>query len=160
MSWTWARLRIYGCGGSVGAGNSGVILSQFCEDLPGPFRERKCRHSPALRAFQYGVVMAYRAVTKPVEGTILTVAGNGQRRQKGLKENPSLVELLEVVVQAGWDAWSGQRNSCLPEGGVVVPVGAVLLSLKASSKLPGVKHYLHRRNFRSLQPGESAGCWR
>jgi DAK2 domain fusion protein YloV len=111
-------------GALMGArGNSGVILSQFLRGLARGLAGKESAGIPQLaRAFQYGVVMAYRAVTKPVEGTILTVAREMARGgKKASKENPSLVELLEVVVQAGWDALerTTEQLPALKEAGVV-----------------------------------------
>ena len=65
-------------------GNSGVILAQLfrgiARGLAGKEEASSCEIG---KAFQYGVLYAYRAVAQPVEGTILTVAkgvARGARR--------------------------------------------------------------------------------
>jgi DAK2 domain fusion protein YloV len=56
-------------------GNSGVILSQLFRGFAKAVAESEAVDSVKLAAaFQSGVDMAYKAVVKPVEGTILTVA--------------------------------------------------------------------------------------
>ena len=63
-------------GAIMGArGNSGVILSQIIHGLAKGLHGKKtatCRQMS--KAFQYGILYAYRAITTPVEGTILSVA--------------------------------------------------------------------------------------
>lgn len=55
-------------------GNSGVILSQlfrgFCKNIES---ESEINSKLLAESFQAGVETAYKAVMKPVEGTILTV---------------------------------------------------------------------------------------
>ncbi|MBR5858425.1 MAG: DAK2 domain-containing protein, partial [Clostridia bacterium] len=55
-------------------GNSGVIVSQFfrglCESL---YDKETADFCELVSAFENGVVSAYKSVSKPVEGTILTV---------------------------------------------------------------------------------------
>lgn len=56
-------------------GNSGVILAQLLRGIArGLANKEQVSLSELSKAFQYGVVYAYKAVSKPVEGTILTVA--------------------------------------------------------------------------------------
>lgn len=56
-------------------GNSGVILSQIFRGIArGLSGKEQASSSEISKAFQYGVLYAYRSVSKPVEGTILTVA--------------------------------------------------------------------------------------
>ena len=63
-------------GAIMGArGNSGVILSQIIHGISRGLRGKKTASGTQMgKAFQYGILYAYRAVTKPVEGTILSVA--------------------------------------------------------------------------------------
>ena len=56
-------------------GNSGVILSQILRGIARGLAGKDQAGSAALgKSFQYGVLYAYRAVSRPVEGTILSVA--------------------------------------------------------------------------------------
>ena len=56
-------------------GNSGVILSQLFRGFSKAFEKKEFINSVEFaQAFQSGVETAYKAVMKPVEGTILTVA--------------------------------------------------------------------------------------
>ncbi len=55
-------------------GNSGVILSQFFKGFFGPLLDQEACGPPDLvTAFQQATEAAYRAVGKPVEGTMLSV---------------------------------------------------------------------------------------
>ena len=62
-------------GALLGArGNSGVILSQFFAGLGRSFRDTSEADTPHVaQAFQNGADAAYKAVSNPTEGTILTV---------------------------------------------------------------------------------------
>jgi len=111
-------------GALMGArGNSGVILSQFFRGIARGFAGRERAGIPQVaRAFQYGVVMAYRDVSKPVEGTILTVAREmAKGGKKAAKEGSSLGELLEAAVEAGRIALerTTEQLPALKEAGVV-----------------------------------------
>lgn len=58
-------------------GNSGVILSQFFDGIAAGFEGLETADAKDIgRAFRKGVRRAYRAVMKPAEGTILTVASD------------------------------------------------------------------------------------
>ncbi|MEW6546332.1 MAG: DAK2 domain-containing protein [Bacillota bacterium] len=69
-------------GSLLGArGNSGVILSQIFRGLARTFEGKREADGLDLGlALQEGVQAAYRAVVRPVEGTILTVAREAARR--------------------------------------------------------------------------------
>ena len=69
-------------GSMLGArGNSGVILSQIFRGFARSFEGKKEADGLDLGlALQEGVQAAYRAVVRPVEGTILTVAREAARR--------------------------------------------------------------------------------
>ena len=119
-------------GALMGArGNSGVILSQFLRGIArGLSGKERAGARQLAKAFQYGVVLAYRAVTKPVEGTILTVAREMARGgKKASREDPSLGELFEVVVEAGKKALerTTEQLPVLKEAGVVDSGGCGLV---------------------------------
>src|SRR6266542_2096675 len=69
-------MRAVAQGAVMGArGNSGVILSQIVAGLARGMEGAESVDGPALaRSLMEGATTAYRAVTRPVEGTILTVA--------------------------------------------------------------------------------------
>ncbi|MBA4494754.1 DAK2 domain-containing protein [Paenactinomyces guangxiensis] len=81
-------------------GNSGVILSQLFRGFAKAVSDKSVINPRQLSdAFQRGVETAYKAVIKPVEGTILTVsreaAEAGMKRSWG-QEDP--VDVMEAVV--------------------------------------------------------------
>lgn len=121
-------------GALMGArGNSGVILSQFFRGMARGFQGKETADiRQVAKAFQYGVVMAYRAVSKPVEGTILTVAREMARGGKfAAKEGSTLGELLEDAFEAGKVALEKTTDQlpALKEAGVVDSGGCGLLVL-------------------------------
>jgi len=68
-------------------GNSGVILSQLFRGFTKGIRDEKEITVPILSAaFDRAVETAYKAVMKPKEGTILTVAKGGATKAKELAE--------------------------------------------------------------------------
>ncbi len=88
-------------GGSLrGArGNSGVILSQLLRGFTKRIRDEKTLTIPVLtEAFDKAVETAYKAVMKPKEGTILTVARGGADKAKELAEEG--MEDLEAFLTA------------------------------------------------------------
>ncbi|WP_228551551.1 DAK2 domain-containing protein [Paenibacillus sp. B01] len=83
-------------------GNSGVILSQLfrgtAKALSGLDEADPSQFAAAL---QQGVDMAYKAVVKPVEGTILTVARETARHaQQAARRAPDMESLLQEVYAA------------------------------------------------------------
>ena len=81
-------------------GNSGVILSQLFRGLCKVIREEKEIDVPVMAAaLQKAVETAYKAVMKPKEGTILTVAKGGAKKAIQLAdETEDLVEFMQQVV--------------------------------------------------------------
>ncbi|MBB5323715.1 hypothetical protein HNQ34_000807 [Anoxybacillus tepidamans] len=82
-------------------GNSGVILSQlfrgFAKAVEGKQTITSVEFAAALEA---GVATAYKAVMKPVEGTILTVAKDAAKRAVVIaKKQPDLAAVMEEVVK-------------------------------------------------------------
>lgn len=62
-------------------GNSGVILSQLSRGFTKEIRDRHMINAEVLtKAFQHAMESAYKAVMKPKEGTILTVARAGAEK--------------------------------------------------------------------------------
>lgn len=81
-------------------GNSGVILSQLFRGLTKVIREEKEIDVPVMAAaLQKAVETAYKAVMKPKEGTILTVAkGGAKKAAKLVDETDDLVYFMQQVV--------------------------------------------------------------
>lgn len=84
-------------------GNSGVILSQIFRGLGRGLAGKHEVHSAVLgKAFQYGVLYAYRSVSKPVEGTILTVAkGIAKGAYQAVRSDLPISDILEAAIKAG-----------------------------------------------------------
>jgi len=84
-------------------GNSGVILSQIFRGIArGLGDKERATSSEVGKAFQYGVLYAYRAVSKPVEGTILTVAkGIAKGAHRAVREGLAFVDILSQAIEAG-----------------------------------------------------------
>lgn len=103
-------------------GNSGVILSQlfrgFAKGLSG-LQEVDGRQ--LAESFQHGVEMAYKAVMKPVEGTILTVAREAAAAAKRAARGASPAEVIEALVHEARKALDNTPNQLpvLKEVGVV-----------------------------------------
>lgn len=87
-------------------GNSGVILSQLFRGFAKAIAdEEKVTAEKLAQAFSQGVNMAYDAVMKPVEGTILTVAKDaaaGAVRQS--KRSGDVVEICKAALDAAEDS--------------------------------------------------------
>ncbi len=83
-------------------GNSGVILSQTLRGLAqGLDKKRTFNAADLAAAFQEAERLAYRAVIKPVEGTILTVIrDSAEAAKKSAEHGDDLVLLLQEVVIA------------------------------------------------------------
>ena len=88
-------------GSLMGArGNSGVILSQiirgFSKSIEG---KEQISTEDLAKAFKNGSDTAYKAVIKPIEGTILTVVReSGEYAIKAAKKEKGLLKFLEMVI--------------------------------------------------------------
>ncbi|PKG25208.1 DAK2 domain-containing protein [Niallia nealsonii] len=82
-------------------GNSGVILSQLFRGFSKSIEQKESiTGKDFAEALQFGVETAYKAVMKPVEGTILTVAKDAAK--KGLQaaeQHDDIITILEEVVK-------------------------------------------------------------
>nr|WP_221437211.1 DAK2 domain-containing protein [Gracilibacillus halotolerans] len=83
-------------------GNSGVILSQLFRGFSkGVAGKKTLTTKEFAHALDSGVATAYKAVMKPVEGTILTVAKDTANRALEIAEETNdLIEFLDKVVEA------------------------------------------------------------
>lgn len=82
-------------------GNSGVILSQIFRGFSQAIKDKKTLNSDEfMAAFVGGVESAYKAVMKPVEGTILTVARESAiRGEKKAKKSQDIIEVMSSIVR-------------------------------------------------------------
>jgi uncharacterized protein len=82
-------------------GNSGVILSQLFRGFAKAIEQKETINSVEFaNALEAGVETAYKAVMKPVEGTILTVAKDAARRAVAVAKNESdIIELMNEVLK-------------------------------------------------------------
>ncbi|MBU4933876.1 fatty acid kinase catalytic subunit FakA [Staphylococcus aureus] len=112
-------------------GNSGVILSQlfrgFCKNIES---ESEINSKLLAESFQAGVETAYKAVMKPVEGTILTVAKDAaQAAIEKANNTKDCIELMEYIIVKANESLENTPNllAVLKEVGVVDSGGKGLL---------------------------------
>ena len=114
-------------------GNSGVILSQLFRGFSKGIIEHKELDSVVLaNAFEKGVATAYKAVMKPKEGTILTVArGIAEKAVEIAAECDDLTKFLEIVFAEGERVLASTPDllPVLKEAGVVDSGGQGLLEI-------------------------------
>ena len=143
-------------------GNSGVILSQLLRGFTKVIRsESEINAAVLASSFQKAVETAYKAVMKPKEGTILTVArGAADRAVELLEENPDIgLEALIPDVIARAEEVLNKTPEMLPvlkEAGVVDSGGQGLLQvLKGAYDAFLGKETDYEME---LQPGETASA--
>lgn len=112
-------------------GNSGVILSQlfrgFCKNIES---ESEINSKLLAESFQAGVETAYKAVMKPVEGTILTVEKDAAKAAVEKANNTEdCIELMEYIIVKANESLENTPNllAVLKEVGVVDSGGKGLL---------------------------------
>lgn len=112
-------------------GNSGVILSQlfrgFCKNIES---ESEINSKLLAESFQAGVETAYKAVMKPVEGTILTVAKDAaQAAIEKANNTEDCIELMDYIIVKANESLENTPNllAVLKEVGVVDSGGKGLL---------------------------------
>lgn len=130
-------------GALMGArGNSGVILSQILRGLAqGIAGKESLTGAEFASALQEASVMAYKGLSNPVEGTILTVTKDAAAAARKLVEegDPDLTEVFEIVVQAANESVANTPAllPILKESGVVDAGGQGFYTI-----LEGALHYL------------------
>ncbi len=114
-------------------GNSGVILSQllrgFCKVVG---EHKEVTVTVAAEAFQRAVETAYKAVMKPKEGTILTVAkGGAERAAQLVEETDDILFFMEEVIKYMDEvlAYTPELLPVLKEAGVVDSGGQGLMEI-------------------------------
>ncbi len=123
-------------------GNSGVILSQifrgFCKEIKG---KDELSLEDVASGFTRSVETAYKAVMKPKEGTILTVArGMAEKAVELLSTEDDIVEYVEKIILYGEEvlAETPEMLPVLKEAGVVDSGGQGLIEV-AKGILKGLK---------------------
>jgi len=130
-------------GALLGArGNSGVILSQIWRGLAQGLADKESLNGSDLAdALQQSSTMAYKGLSNPVEGTILTVgreaAEAAQAQASGDKND--LISVMEATVSAANESVANTPTllPVLKEAGVVDAGGQGLYTI-----LEGALHYL------------------
>ncbi|NBI06874.1 DAK2 domain-containing protein [Senegalia massiliensis] len=119
-------------GSLMGArGNSGVILSQLLRGFSKGLRGKEKINVPILaNAFKHATETAYKAVMKPIEGTILTVAReSAEKAEELIGKEEDIISFLEQVIIAGEDALrrTPEMLDVLKKAGVVDAGGKGLI---------------------------------
>ncbi|WP_026835579.1 DAK2 domain-containing protein [Eubacterium xylanophilum] len=114
-------------------GNSGVILSQLLRGFTKTLEKREEVDVLTLvDAFENAVNSAYKAVMKPKEGTILTVAKSGAEKAREIEdEHDDIIPFMEEVIEEMRNTLD-QTPEMLPvlkEAGVVDSGGMGLLTV-------------------------------
>lgn len=114
-------------------GNSGVILSQLLRGFTKVIREYDAIDSRVLSlAFEKAVETAYKAVMKPKEGTILTVArGMSEKMTELAPKISDIKKLLGLVIEYGDEVlnYTPELLPVLKQAGVVDSGGQGLMQL-------------------------------
>ncbi|MBQ7863648.1 MAG: DAK2 domain-containing protein [Lachnospiraceae bacterium] len=114
-------------------GNSGVILSQLLRGFCKVVGEHKEITVPiAAEAFQRAVETAYKAVMKPKEGTILTVAkGGAERASQLVEETDDVLYFMDEVIKYMDEVldYTPELLPVLKEAGVVDSGGQGLMEI-------------------------------
>ncbi len=129
-------------GALMGArGNSGVILSQIWRGLAQGLQGKKSFTGKELAAaLQQASKMAYKGISNPVEGTILTVIKDAATAaQTKSKSNGDLISVMEAVVDAANESVANTPTllPVLKDAGVVDAGGQGLFTI-----LDGALRYL------------------
>ncbi|MBW3113911.1 DAK2 domain-containing protein [Bacillus sp. MCCB 382] len=162
-------------------GNSGVILSQLFRGFGKAIEGKESLSSAEFaNALQTGVETAYKAVMKPVEGTILTVAKDAARKGVTAAETETdFVKLMQAIVDEA-QASLNRTPDLLPvlkEVGVVDSGGQGLLfvyegflaelkgekvsnqsSLPSMNDLVSAEHHKAAQDFMSTEDIEFGYC--
>ena len=146
-------------------GNSGVILSQLFRGFAKVIKEYDEVNVRILsEAFQKAVETAYKAVMKPKEGTILTVArGMADRAAELCDETDDLIFFCEEVIREG-DYVLGRTPDMLPvlkQAGVVDSGGQGLMQVMkgALDALKGREADYHFVEARAAGAAESSASY-
>ncbi len=130
-------------------GNSGVILSQLMRGMKKAFDGADvCDVKLWAKGFKYASDSAYRAVMKPTEGTILTVAREMSQCAVEIESQyEDIVEFFALVVDAGNTALNKTPDMLpkLKQAGVVDSGGQGLMYI-----IEGMYHYISKNEIIEL----------
>lgn len=143
-------------GSLMGArGNSGVILSQIIRGIAKSIEGKENLNVVDLaNALKNGSDTAYKAVIKPIEGTILTVVReSGEYAVKVAKPNMDMIEFLELVAKKANESLNKTPEllKALKEAGVVDSGGKGLVLI-----YEGMLSSLKGSNIESVEGGTSS----
>ena len=113
-------------------GNSGVILSQLLRGFTNAIRDHSELDGELIvAAMQKAVETAYKAVMKPKEGTILTVARVMYEKAQEFEDKEDLDKLFQVILTSGDEAlaMTPELLPVLKEAGVVDSGGQGLMTV-------------------------------
>ncbi|MBD5543130.1 MAG: DAK2 domain-containing protein [Lachnospiraceae bacterium] len=113
-------------------GNSGVILSQLFRGFSKVIGEQEVLDIKTLvKAMEKAVESAYKAVMKPKEGTILTVAKGISQKAKELENTQDLDSFMEAVIAYGEEVLekTPEMLPVLKQAGVVDSGGQGLIEV-------------------------------
>jgi len=131
-------------GALIGArGNSGVILSQIMSGLAQSFNGKETSNGVDLaNALSQASIMAYKGLSNPVEGTILTVIKDASvaAQEQANKDTNDTISVMEAAVNAANESVANTPRllPVLREAGVVDAGGQGLYTL-----LEGALRYLN-----------------
>lgn len=147
-------------------GNSGVILSQLIRGFAKGLTDAPIDTLTLANAFQSGVDTAYKAVMKPKEGTILTVAREIATKamqlsmevtdieefakkvlEHGYEVLHQTPEMLPVLKEAGVVDAGGQGLLCILEGAAMVITGDIQINIKKPEIKPNETAFRALKNF-------------
>lgn len=120
-------------------GNSGVILSQIFRGFGKALQGKQTMDAALLSScMEMGVESAYKAVMKPKEGTILTVARMmSEAAKEAVKQNKDVIQTIDAMIEQG-EKTLAQTPEMLPvlkEAGVVDSGGMGLLVIFKGFKM-------------------------
>lgn len=126
-------------GALMGArGNSGVILSQLIRGFMNSIKNKEVLNAKDISyAMDEGLSTAYKAVLKPKEGTILTVAREITRASYVYKNGDDISDMLKELINKGDDVLKRTPDmlSVLKQAGVVDSGGmGLMIILKGALK--------------------------
>jgi len=130
-------------------GNSGVILSQTLRGIAiGLDRKQTFTAQDLAAALEQAAQLAYRAVIKPVEGTILTVVREtAEAARRSANQNDDLITQMQEIVTAARQAVvrTPELLPILKQAGVVDAGGQGFCTI-----LEGILHYMRGEAITSI----------
>ena len=131
-------------------GNSGVILSQIFRGLAEGLEGKKEVNAIELSAaFDKGVEVAYKAVIKPVEGTILTVIiESSDALSNQVRINMSIERAFDILIKEAKESLKRTPDllPILKEAGVIDSGGAGLIRLLEGMRVALGDQFVERNN--------------